>query len=478
MQERRASREIQGRMRIDISLTPVLRQSPALRSPALLRLAGPLVVSFWLRSTFAWVDTIYASMLPEGDASIAAIGLTLPLEFLALACWVGTSNGLTARLASAMGAGEGASILGLQLGARKIIHILCVSFLLLAAGVWWVIPHLGLDPAVAGAFRIYAPILLAGSGLTSFWAILPDSVVKAHQDTKGTMWAGIISGCLNVILNTVFVFVCGWGIMGIALSTVIGRLGGLTFAIFRARGHELARIARNHDSQPGIFENPVRAILQLAVPGALAYFFISGETLAVNLVLAQSEDATPLLASWSIFDRTVRFLAMPIIAASVALLPLVARLHGKNDFPGIRMELRVGLRAGFFYVLILVLPVALLVGPWVAEKLADAETTRLFAAQGMAFIPLTVLALLPIFLVRSAFEGLQQPRPGLVASFVRATFLVVPLVALGWAWAPHFGYSTLQGACAGYLVGQAAASLGLGLWMRSRLNREADGVPV
>ena len=70
----------------------------------LLALAGPLVVSFWLRSAFAWVDTIFASMLFDdqgaslGDASIAAIGLTLPFEFLLTACWVGSSNGLTALL--------------------------------------------------------------------------------------------------------------------------------------------------------------------------------------------------------------------------------------------------------------------------------------------------------------------------------------------------------------------------------------------
>ena len=417
-------------------------------------------------------------MLPDGDASIAAIGLTLPLEFLALACWVGTSNGLTARLASAMGANEGERVLGLQLGARKIIRFLCVAFLFLAAGVWWVIPHLGLDPAVAEAFRIYAPVLLAGSGLTSFWAILPDSVVKAHQDTKGTMWAGIISGTLNVILNTIFVFAFGWGIFGIALSTVLGRLGGLTFAIFRARSHEAARIARQPDNRLGIFAEPVRAILQLAVPGALAYLFIAGETLAVNVVLAQSHQATPLLASWSIFDRTLRFLSMPMIAAGVALLPLVARLHGKQDFDGIKLELSFGLRAGFLYVLVLVLPLAFFLGPWIAEKLADAELTRLFAVQGMAFVPFAALSLLPFLLARSTFEGLEQPTPGLVATFTRATFLVVPLVALGSWLGPDFGFSTLQGACTGYLVGQAIASLGLMFWAQAKVGQFAESVKV
>ncbi len=40
----------------------------------------PLVVSFWMRAAFTFVDTIYASTL--GDSAVAAIGLSLPFEFL------------------------------------------------------------------------------------------------------------------------------------------------------------------------------------------------------------------------------------------------------------------------------------------------------------------------------------------------------------------------------------------------------------
>src|SRR5262245_40356555 len=73
--------------------------------PSVLRMAAPLVVSFWMRSLFTFVDTIYASTL--GDASVAAIGLSLPFEFLMIAVWVGLSTGLTSNLARAMGARPG-----------------------------------------------------------------------------------------------------------------------------------------------------------------------------------------------------------------------------------------------------------------------------------------------------------------------------------------------------------------------------------
>ena len=65
---------------------------------------------------------------------------------------------------------------------------------------------------------------------TTFWSIIPDSLVKAHQDTRSTMWAGICTNVVNVGLNTYFLFVLDWGVFGIALSTVLGRIAGLIYA--------------------------------------------------------------------------------------------------------------------------------------------------------------------------------------------------------------------------------------------------------
>jgi len=80
-------------------------------------------------------------------------------------------------------------------------------------------------------------VLIGGSAFTSFWSILPDSIVKAHHDTRATMWAGIWSNVINVALNTVFTFVFHWGVLGIALSTVVGRIGGLVYALRKAATH-------------------------------------------------------------------------------------------------------------------------------------------------------------------------------------------------------------------------------------------------
>jgi len=174
------------------------------KSPSL-RLAAPLVISFWMRSAFALVDTIYAATL--GDAAVASIGLTAPFEFLMIAAWVGLSTGLTSTLSRAMGAREGKAIAQYLRASRTLVWIVSPAFGLLGLGIWLISPFVNLADDAREAFRIYGTTLTVGNAITAFWSVIPDSVVKAHHDTRTTMWAGIASNVTNIVLNTIFLFV-------------------------------------------------------------------------------------------------------------------------------------------------------------------------------------------------------------------------------------------------------------------------------
>ncbi len=450
-----------------------MTSTPSQPTPSVLRLAAPLVFSFWFRAAFQWVDTIYASTLDSlGDASIAAIGLTAPFDFLMIACWVGTSNGLTSRLAAAMGAREGAKVDQLIASTRKILKWVQVAFLAIAAGIYLSAHSFGLDPAVAGQFQIYGAVLLGGMGLTAFWSVIPDSLVKAHNDTRSTMWAGLISTVINFALNSLFVFVFHWGIFGIALATVLARLGGLAYALRQAQRHEDARRGSGRDVETGLFERPTRAILALAVPAGLSFALMAIETFAINSLLAARENSAATLAAFAIIDRAGRFLLMPVIAIGVALLPLCARLWGAKDFAGIRRELRTGILASVGYTVVFTLPLTVLLGPWVAEGLTDSPAAQVSARAGLRLVAVLVLFGAPTFLLRSAFDGMQQPRPGLIASALRTFVFTLPLAALGLHFAPELGLEEIEGLVLGSALGAGLATALLASWMNGFLKRE------
>ena len=442
--------------------------SPA--APTLLGMAAPLVVSFWMRAAVTFVDTIYAATL--GDFAVAAIGLTIPLEFLMIAAWVGLSSGLTSRLSLAMGAGNGRRVAQYVGIGWRAVAVVSPLFTLVGCGIWFAAPRMELDPAVARAFQIYGTVLIGGSAFTTFWSIIPDSLVKAHQDTRSTMWAGIWTNVLNVGLNTLFLFAFGWGVFGIALSTVVSRLGGLAYALTRAAAHERARrAAEPHD--PGEPDPaPYRGILALAVPSSLTFGLMATETGWVNALLAGLPAATEAIAAYSIYYRVVLLAFQPIIAISVATLPYAARRLGAGDASGMRRGFRQALVSAVAYSLAIVGPILLLTGPWIARSLAESKLTEEFTTVALWTVPLACLTGAPFLLGRPVFEAMQRGQPGLVVALLRYVVLTLPLAWLGMRAAQRVDVSGVYGLIAGSLAASAIASVVMLAWLRVAVPRD------
>jgi MATE family, multidrug efflux pump len=436
-------------------------------------MAAPLVVSFWMRALFTFVDTAYAAYL--GDAAVAAIGLSIPLEFLMIACWVGVSTGLTSCLSRAMGAREGAKIEQLLATSRRIIWALIPIFGALALGVVVWAPHMRLDSQVASMFRIYAGVLVGGSAFTAFWSILPDSIVKAHHDTRSTMWAGIWSNLINVALNTLFTFVFHWGIFGIAFSTVVGRFGGLVYALRKAAMHEAARKASDFDTSPALDPAPLRSISRLAIPAALTYSLMAVESSLVNWLLAGQPDDTSQIAAYGIYYRVLMFAMMPFIAASVAVLPFAARRFGEGRIGEIRNALRQLWIVSGAYCLVILAPALLMGGPALARLLAESPVTARLTASVLLMVPLACLVTVPLQLCRPVFEGLQRGGPGLVMAILRYVVLALPCAPLGMVAALRLGWPALYGIVAGLMVASAASSTLFLAWMRRALGALEGG---
>ena len=441
--------------------------------PSVLRMAAPLVVSFWMRAAVTFVDTIYAALL--GDAAVAAIGLILPFEFMMIAVWVGLSTGLTSGLSRAMGQGQGEKIRQYLHVCRRAIAVVAPGFTLLGVGLWFLAPRMNIAADVAGAFRVYGTVLVVGSAFTTFWSVVPDSLVKAHQDTRSTMWAGLWTNAINVVLNTVFLFVFHWGLFGIALSTVLGRIGGLIYALSRARHHELKRLEENLTPKTDLDPRPVRTVLGLALPSSLTFVLMAVETAFVNMLLAGKAFATEAIAAYAIYYRLVLFALQPVIAGAVALLPYAAVRCGARDFSGVRHGLHQVLAASCAYTVLVVAPLMWWLSPWLSNSLAESPRTAQYAIFALRTVPLACLLSSLFLLVRPVFEAMGRGRPGLVMAIVRYGVLMLPLALGGMRVAETRGFPPIDGLIVGLLVASALASAVFYAWLRRTLSVAAHG---
>ncbi len=435
--------------------------------PSVLRMSAPLMVSFVMRSAFTFVDTIYAAI--EGDAAVAAIGLTFPFEFVMIAFWVGLSTGLTSALSRAMGAHQGRRIEQYLQATWRLAWVVSPLFLLLGAAIWFVAPRGGLEEEVYRSFRIYGAVLIGGSAFTTFWSVIPDSVVKAHQDTRSTMWAGIWSNVTNLVLNTLFLFVFGWGIFGIALSTVIGRVAGLVYALRKAAVHEAKRIADGLDTDMKPDPSPYRPILALAVPASITFMLMAAETAVINALLALGPDDTSAIAAYSIYYRIMMFAAMPMIAVSVAMLPFAAKRIGEKDGAGLTTGLWQAGVVSMVYSIGIMLPAVLLWGDTLANWLSETPLTAEYTAFGLKVVPIASLALAPFILCRPVFEAMGRGKPGLYMAILRYVVLTLPAAYIGMRVAADNGQPALYGILFAMVVVAVISSLLFSAWLRREL---------
>lgn len=452
------------------------------RYPSVLRMSAPLMVSFVMRSAFTFVDTIYAAIV--GDAAVAAIGLTFTFEFVMIAIWIGLSTGLTSVLSRSMGAHEGKKIEQYLHATWRLVWIASPVFLLAGIAIWvatpsldeW-FPALRLDADTLRAFRIYGTVLVAGSAITTFWSVIPDSVVKAHQDTRSTMWAGIWSNVANLVLNTLFLFVFGWGIFGIALSTVISRIAGLVYALKKAGAHEARRLAEGRDTNLEPDPTPYKPILALAIPASITFILMAGETAVVNGVLAGGPDSTSAIAAYSIYYRIMMFAAMPMIAVSVAMLPFAAKRIGKGDGAGLSRGLRQSGVVAVVYSIGIMAPAVWLWGDRLAAWLSESPVTTEYTAFSLQVVPIASLALAPFLLCRPVFEAMGRGRPGLYMAILRYLVLTWPAVYIGMRVARNMGQPDLYGVLFALIVTAVVSSAVFAAWLHIALPHAAEAPP-
>ena len=284
------------------------------------------------------------------------------------------------------------------------------------------------------------------------------------------MWAGIWTNLINVALNTFFIFALGWGIFGIALSTVLGRIGGLVYALMRAAAHERRRQERGDSTRAGLDSAPYRTVLALAVPSSLTFMLMALESGLVNALLATMKHATEAIAAYAIYYRFVLFGLQPVIATAVAMLPYAARRVGLGDIAGVRTGLRQANVAVGAYCLVVLWPLMWLTAPWLADRLTESPVTHEYTRWALMTVPWACLTGSPFLLCRPVFEALNRGRPGLLMAILRYLVLTGPLAWLGIWLASGLDRPALHGLVFGLIGAATLSSVVFYLWLRSTLS--------
>ncbi len=182
----------------------------------------PLIASGILQLLFNAADMIVAGRF-AGSMALGAVGATSSLVNLLINVFMGLAVGANVAIAHFYGAGMKKEV-SHTVHTSVMLAVICGLFLCML-GVLVSEPLLQLmgTPAEiidhsAAYLRIYflgMPVML----LYNFGA----AILRAVGDTKRPLYYLTLAGVINVILNVIFVALCGMGVKGVAWATIISQ---------------------------------------------------------------------------------------------------------------------------------------------------------------------------------------------------------------------------------------------------------------
>ena len=232
----------------------------------ILAYAIPLALTGILQQFFNAADVAVVGQF-VGKEAMAAVGAAGPIVSLLVNFFTGNSLGTSIVIAQMTGAGD-------RSGVKKAVHTsVLFSFLgglmITLIGEIAAVPTLralSVPDEVFSMALVYLRIYFASVPATALCSFIA-SILRSHGDSRTPMIALTAAGGLNVLLNVVFVRVCGMTVEGVAWATLASNAICALWLIFFLMRHdgEIKLDVRSLRIDFGV----LRRILYIGVPSGV-----------------------------------------------------------------------------------------------------------------------------------------------------------------------------------------------------------------
>ena len=186
----------------------------------ILLFAIPIAASNILQQLFNSADAAVVGRF-SGSQALAAVGSNGPIINIIISLFVGISLGANVVIANLIGAGKKQQIQNAV--HTTITFALIAGFALIFIG-WFIakpfLEFIETPEDVINLAALYLRIYFMGMPFFMLYNF-GSSILRSKGDTKRPLFALIISGIINVLLNLLLVIAFKLGVAGVAISTVI-----------------------------------------------------------------------------------------------------------------------------------------------------------------------------------------------------------------------------------------------------------------
>ncbi len=418
----------------------------------LLIFALPILCSNLLQNVYNLVDTTLAGHL-YGETALAAIGATSSVYSLLVMLASGMNGGFEIVLARAFGSHDGEKFK--RAVVTMLILNLCVSSGIALLSCCLIRPLLRLmntpDDIFPQAAR-YITIILAGMPITALYN-MESSLMRSLGNSRTPLLFLLISTCMNIVLDLVFVVAFDWGVAGIALATILAQLFSvLCCLLYIVKCYPELHFSRAHMSpSAALYKEMLATGLSMAMMNTI---FSIG---SVCMQSAINSLGTLTISAHTAARKLAEFMNMPQIALAHASATFISQNYGAGKIARCRSSWRHQILYAWCSAGVMIL-ITFTLGPTLLRLISgstDPEVLRL----GTMYLRiensgLPVLALLQA--TRMFMQGVGRKMVPIISSSIE----LVGKLVFTWLVIPYLGYfgvcisePILWVACTIFLIG-------------------------
>ncbi len=431
--------------------------------------ALPLLAGSFLQQLYNMVDSWVVGRY-VGDAALAAVGVGFPVIFMFSSLFMGLSNGGTVVIAQFYGAGRMDRVRDAVDTVYTAFMAAAVPVTLLAVAA--VKPILFLLRVDGGAYReawVYLIVVCAGLVGTIGYN-LNAGILGGLGNSRTTLLFLAVASLMNIALDLILVLACGWGVLGVAVGTIVSQGFSWLFGLFyiNRKYPEIAIRPFCLRFDKSLF----RQIMGIGLPAGIQMSLVAlGAMVVMSKINTFGKEFT---AGYNVGYRLDQLAFLPVQSLSNAVTAFVGQNIGAKRLDRARRGIRVTIGAAVAWSLLMT---ALLMPFGDALVGLFSETPAVIAAGAVylrCIMPFYAL-FAAMFCLNNAMRGAGESVFPMVDALLSLILLRVP--AVYWI-ANHFGQDRMYyGIGIGWVLGFALSVLyyASGRWKRRGSLADRDG---
>lgn len=399
----------------------------------ILGFAIPLLMGMLFQQVYSLMDTIIVGRF-LGVSALAAVGATGSINFLIIGFCLGVCNGFGLPISQRFGARDYDS-LRKYVGNSAILSVIIAAFMAALTVIFArdILVLMKTPEDIIDLSYAYIVVIFAGIPATILYNIL-SSYLRALGDSIAPLIFLVISACLNIGLDLLFIIVFHMGVFGAAFATVLSQaVSGILCLIYICSKVELLHL---HKDDWKLDKHYVNFLLMMGLPMGFQYSIT-----AIGSVILQSAVnslGSTAVASMTAASKISIFMCCPFDALGSTM----ATYGGQNVGAGKLERLDKGMwTAGLIGSIysVVILGILYLLGHNLLLLFVDSSET-LVISQARHFLLVNAAFYIPLVYVNVVRFLIQGMGFSICALFAGVAEMIARAL-VGIAFVPMFGFN-------------------------------------